>query len=308
MSRFRVHILGCGSALPSMRHNTSSQLVEVHDKMFMVDCGEGTQLQLRKSHVHFAKISAVFISHLHGDHCFGLMGMLSSFALLGRTAPMHIYAPKAMEELFLLEKRMFCSTFEYELIFHPVDTTKHAVIYDDNSLSVETLPLEHRVPCCGFLFCEKQGLPHINREMTDYYEVPTSQYNNIKAGLDWQMPDGRVIPNSRLVTPASKPLAYAYCSDTRYIPTLHELISEVDLIYHESTYADTETAQAAKYCHSTARQAALVAREAGAGRLLLGHYSSKYADENVLLREAREEFPNTSLTNEMDVIDLTKLG
>ncbi len=147
MARFRVHILGCGSALPNLKHNTTAQLVEVHDKFFMVDCGEGTQLQLRKSRVHFGKVNAVFISHLHGDHCFGLMGLVSTFGLLGRTAPLHIYAPKEMTELFDLQRRMFCQTFEYELVFHPLETTRSEVVYEDKSLTVTTVPLSHRVPC-----------------------------------------------------------------------------------------------------------------------------------------------------------------
>lgn len=306
MARFQIHILGCGSALPNLKHNTSSQLIEIHDKMFMIDCGEGTQLQLRKSKVHFSKVGAVFITHMHGDHCFGLMGLVSTFGLLGRTAPLHIYAPKEMQELFELQQKLFCSTFEYQLIFHPVETTENKVIYEDKSLTVTTIPLQHRVPCCGFMFKEKPRLPHINREMMDYYRVPQSQYNNIKNGTDWQTEDGTVVPNSRLTLPAEEPLSYAYCSDTRYIPTLHKQIMGVSALYHESTYTDADEKQAAKYCHSTARQAATVAKEAKAGMLMLGHYSSKYSNENVVLNEAKSVFGNSFLSNEMDVYDVEK--
>ncbi|WP_308590101.1 ribonuclease Z [uncultured Prevotella sp.] len=306
MARFQIHILGCGSALPNLKHNTSSQLIEIHDKMFMIDCGEGTQLQLRKSKVHFSKIGAVFITHMHGDHCFGLMGLVSTFGLLGRTAPLHIYAPKEMQELFELQQKLFCSTFEYQLIFHPVETTENKVIYEDKSLTVTTIPLQHRVPCCGFLFKEKPRLPHINREMMDYYEVPQSQYNNIKNGADWLTADGTVVPNSRLTLPTEEPLSYAYCSDTRYIPTLHKQIMDVSALYHESTYTDADEKQAAKYCHSTARQAATVAKEAKAGMLMLGHYSSKYSNENIVLNEAKSVFGNSFLSNEMDVYDVEK--
>ena len=306
MARFQVYILGCGSALPNLKHNTSSQVVEVHDKLFMVDCGEGTQLQLRKSRIHFSKINGIFISHLHGDHCFGLMGLISTFGWLGRTAPLHIYAPKEMQELFELQQRMFCSTFEYELVFHPLDTTSSEVIYDDKSLSVTTIPLRHRVPCCGFLFREKPGLPHIDREMCDYYNVPQSQYNNIKNGMDWHTADGTVIDNSRLTKPAEAPLSYAYCSDTRYIADLHKLIAGVDVLYHESTYADSDEKQAAKYNHSTARQAATVAKDADAKMLLLGHYSSKYGDEKIILNEAKSVFPASCLSDEMLVCDVEK--
>ena len=306
MARFRVHILGCGSALPNLKHNTSSQLVEIHDKFFMVDCGEGTQLQLRKSKVHFSKINAVFISHLHGDHCFGLMGLVSTFGLLGRTAPLHVFAPKEMQELFDIQQRMFCSTFEYKLVFHPLETTENKVVYEDKSLTVTTVPLCHRIPCCGFLFNEKPRLPHINREACDFYGVPQSQYNNIKNGLDWINADGETVENSKLVLPADKPLSYAYCSDTRYIPDLYRLVAGVDVLYHESTYTDADVKQAAKYNHSTARQAATVARDAGVRMLLLGHYSSKYGNESCILEEAKSVFPNARLTNEMMVCDVEK--
>ncbi len=307
MARFKVYILGCGSALPNLKHNTSSQLVEIHDKFFMVDCGEGTQLQLRKSRVHFSKINAVFISHLHGDHCFGLMGLVSTFGLLGRTAPLHVFAPKEMQELFDIQRRMFCSTFEYELVFHPLETTESKVIYEDKSLTVTTVPLRHRIPCCGFLFREKPRLPHIDREACDFYGVPQSQYNNIKNGQDWTDAEGNTVENAKLVLPADKPLSYAYCSDTRYIPELFKSLKDVDVIYHESTYTDADEKQAAKYNHSTARQAAAVARDANARMLLLGHYSSKYGNEDCILSEAKSVFPNAWLTDEMMVCDVEKL-
>lgn len=306
MAKFQVHILGCGSALPNLKHNTSAQLVEVHDKMFMVDCGEGTQLQLRKSKVHFCKVAAVFITHMHGDHCFGLMGLVSTFGLLGRTAPLHVYAPKEMQELLDIQIKLFCSTFDYEIIYHPVDTKQQQVIYDDRSLTVTTIPLNHRVPCCGFLFKEKSKLPHINREMIDYYGVPMSQINNIKNGADWQIEDGETIPNSRLTLPADKQLSYAYCSDTKYIPDLYKRIKGVDVLYHEATYMDADEKQAVKYCHSTAKQAATTAKNAEAGMLILGHYSSKYTDEKALLQEAKSVFENSFLSNEMDVFDVER--
>lgn len=304
MQPFRIHILGCGSALPTMRHATSSQLVEVRGKFFMVDCGEGTQTQLRKSHVNFNKLQAIFISHLHGDHCFGLLGLLSTLAMLGRTAHLQVYAPADYAPLFEQERQFFLSTLEYEVKFIGVDTTCHATIYDDRSLSVETIPLQHRMPCCGFLFREKATLPHIRRDMIDCYGIPLSQVNNIKNGAGWQTPDGDIIPNSRLVSPADPPRSYAYCSDTRYIPTLHQQVQGVDLLYHESTYADDYADRARLYHHSTARQAATVARDAGVGKLLLGHYSSRYPDEQVLLDEARQVFPNSFLTNEGAVFEV----
>ena len=232
MEPFRVHILGCGSALPTRQHNASSQIVEVRGKLFMVDCGEGTQVQLRKSHQSFSRISTVFITHLHGDHCFGLIGMISTFGLMGRTAPLHIYAPKEMEKLLDLQSEMFLYHLTYEVVFHAIDTTQQAVIYEDRSVSVTTIPLKHRIPCCGFLFQEKPTLPHIRREKIDFYQIPLSQIDNIKNGADWVTEEGKVIPNHELIIPAEKPRSYAYCSDTRYIPYLYKQLSDVNLLYH----------------------------------------------------------------------------
>lgn len=304
MEPFRIHILGCGSALPTLRHNASSQLVEVRERLLMLDCAEGTQTQMRKSHLHFAKLSRVFISHLHGDHCFGLIGMISTFGLLGRTAPLHVHAPEALGPMLHDQIAFFTHDLGYEVVFHAVDTSRHAVVYEDNSITVESIPLEHRMPTCGYLIREKPQLPHIRPEMLEAYGIPRSQINNIKMGADWTTSEGDVIPNARLVTPADPPRSYAYCSDTRYMPTLHEQVKGVNTLYHESTYGEDKIQSAEKYCHSTARQAAMVARDAGVGQLLLGHYSSRYEDESVLLEEAKVVFENTRLTNEMDIINV----
>lgn len=304
MNTFKIHILGCGSALPTLRHNASSQVVEMGNKFFMIDCGEGTQMQLRHTHIHFAKLQAIFISHLHGDHCFGLLGLLSTFGMLGRTAPMHVYAPQEFEIIFREQLAFFCATLGFEVTFHGLDTTQSKIIYEDRGLTVTTIPLQHRVPTCGFLFREKPKLPHINRAMIDFYHVPVSQINNIKAGQDWISPAGDVIPHEQLTTPANPIRAYAYCSDTRYIPTLHTLLQGVDMLYHESTYAEDCAAHAKKYWHSTAKEAAMVARDARVGRLLLGHYSSRYEDERVLLNEAKTVFEQSMLSDEGLVVTL----
>lgn len=304
MKSFKVYILGCGSALPTLQHYASSQIVEFRDKCFMIDCGEGTQMQVRHTHIHFSKIQAVFISHIHGDHCFGLIGMISTFGMLGRTAPLHIYAPAELESILNAQVELFCTGLEYNIVFHAVDTTERVVVYEDRSLIVETIPLEHRVPCCGFIFREKPALPHIRRDMIDFYNIPISQINNIKAGAGWTTPDGDFVPHERLTVPADAPLSYAYCSDTRYLPHLHELIKGVSTLYHESTYAEDNIEKARIYHHSTAAQAAMVARDANVGKLLLGHYSSRYRDESVLLDEAKAIFPNSYLTNEKLVFDV----
>lgn len=304
MEPFKVHILGCGSALPTLQHNASSQIVELREKLFMIDCGEGTQIQLRRSRIHFSKIIAVFISHLHGDHCFGLPGMISTFGMTGRTAPLHIYAPAAFEPILDQTLSFFCQGLEFKVVFHAVDTTQNKVVYEDRSLTVETIPLQHRIDCCGYLFREKPILPHIRRDMIDFYKIPISQINNIKAGADWVTPEGEVIANSRLTTPAEPARSYAYCSDTRYIKTLHELVKGVSTLYHESTYSAEDAERAQLYWHSTSQDAARVARDASVGKLLLGHFSARYNNESQLLEEAKEIFPNSYLTREGATFDI----
>lgn len=304
MEPFKIYILGCGSALPTLQHNASSQIVEIRGKMFMVDCAEGTQTQLRRSKINFQRLQAVFISHLHGDHCFGLIGMISTFGLLGRTAPLHVYAPKELGPVLDMLMKTFCNDYSFEVLFHPVDTTVNQTIYKDRSLTVETIPLQHRIPCCGYLFRERPTLPHIRRDMIDFYKIPYSQINNIKAGAYWQTADGDIVANSRLVTPPDLPRSYAYCSDTRYIPDLYKTVEGVTTLYHESTYASDREDRAKMYYHSTSQQAAMVARDAHVGKLLLGHYSARYNDESKLLDEARAIFPRTFLTNEGMTIDV----
>lgn len=304
MEPFKIHILGCGSALPTLKHNASSQLIEMRGKCFMVDCGEGAQMQFRRSHIHFSKLNAIFISHMHGDHCFGLMGLLSTLGMLGRTSKLRIYAPKDYEPLFRQQVEFFMQTMEYEMEMIPVDTEKQQVIYEDHSLTVETVPLQHRVPCCGFIFREKPTLPHIRRDMIDYYGIPVSQINNIKNGADWTNEDGDVIPNARLVQPADPPRSYAYCSDTRFVPGLKEKVKGVTVLYHESTYTSDQEDRAKIYYHSTARQAATIAAGAGVGTLLLGHYSARYNDEQVLLQEAKAVFEHSILSQEGMVFDV----
>lgn len=304
MEPFKIHILGCGSALPTLKHNASSQLIEMRGKCLMVDCGEGAQMQFRRSHIHFSKLNAIFISHMHGDHCFGLMGLLSTLGMLGRTSKLRIYAPKDYESLFRQQVEFFMQTMEYEMEMIPVDTEKQQVIYEDHSLTVETVPLQHRVPCCGFIFREKPTLPHIRRDMIDYYGIPVSQINNIKNGADWTNEDGDIIPNARLVQPADSPRSYAYCSDTRFVPGLKEKVKGVTVLYHESTYTSDQEDRAKIYYHSTARQAATIAAGAGVGTLLLGHYSARYNDEQVLLEEAKAVFDHSILSQEGMVFDV----
>lgn len=293
MEKFEVNILGCGCAIPTSRHRPSSQIVNIREKLSMIDCGEGTQMQMRNQRLHFMNLRNIFISHLHGDHCFGLMGLISTLGMLGRTAKLHVYAPACYEGLFGQQLAFFCQGMDYEVVFHPVDTTRYQTIYDDRSMSVSTLPLDHRVPCCGFLFREKPTLPHIRRDMIDFYNIPFCEIGNIKNGADWTLPDGTVIPNSRLTRPAEPARSYAYCSDTAYKPDLQPYLEGVTLLYHEATFGEDRAKRAEETRHSTARQAALMAKACHAGQLLIGHYSAHYQDESILLNEARQVFPNT---------------
>ena len=304
MEPFNVVILGCGSALPTPHHYASSQVLNVRGKSFMIDCGEGTQMQVRRARIGFNKIDHVFISHLHGDHCFGLIGMISTFGMMGRTAPLFIHAPEPLGLMLNAQLEMFCRDLDYTVHFDPIDTTVQQVIYEDRSLTVESIPLSHRVPTCGFLFREKPLLPHIRREMIDFYHIPLWRIQEIKEGADWLTEEGEHVPNERLVSPADPARSYAYCSDTCYLPQLHKQLQNVDTIYHESTYGNDNRQRAEKYFHSTAEQAAMVARDAHAKKLILGHFSSRYNDENQLLAEAQAVFPNTVLAQEMAVIDV----
>lgn len=298
MEKFELHILGCGSALPTTRHFPTSQIVNVRDKLFMIDCGEGAQLQFRKSRLKFSRLNTIFISHLHGDHCFGLLGLVSTLNLLGRTAELHIYSPKGLEELMTPMLNYFNHQMTYKILFHEFETKEQAVIYEDRSLTVATIPLRHRLPCCGFLFAEKQRPNHILRDMVDFYQVPVYELNRIKNGADYVTPDGEVIANVRLTRPSAPPRSYAYCSDTIFLPSIVEQIKGVDLLFHEATFADEDAPRAKETYHTTAAQAAEIAREAGVKKLVIGHFSARYDDENILLEEASAVFANTQLAKE----------
>ena len=304
MEPFEIHILGCGSALPTTRHNASAQVVRIGNKQFMIDCGEGTQLQLRRQHIHFSFINHIFISHLHGDHCFGLIGLISTFGLLGRTAPLHIYADAMLESIMKPQLEFYCKDIKYPLFFHSIDAKKQCVIYEDNTITVETLPLNHRMPCCGFLFKEKPKRRHLMGDVANFYNIPIYQRQSIKDGADYTTPDGTVIPNSKLTREADPSRSYAYCSDTRPCPQICGYLKDVDLLYHEATFAESEKERAKVTHHSTAKEAAEIALTAGVKRLLLGHYSSRYDDEKQLQSEASEIFPVTECANEGMVVKI----
>lgn len=299
MEKFDVTILGCGAALPTKRMNQTSQVINFREKLFMIDCGEGTQLQYRKAKLNFSKLKRVFISHLHGDHCFGLIGLISTFGMLGRTAELHIHCPIGLEKLMLPLLEFFFNPAPFEVIFHEYNTKENQVIYEDRSLMVSTIPLKHRIACAGFLFQEKPRPKNIIREEIDRYEIPISWMNRIKAGDDYVSNDGRVVRNELLTLPQKHSRSYAYCSDTAYYEPMQPIIKNVDLLFHEATFLNSELGRAKQTNHSTALQAGMVARQVGAKKLLIGHFSARYTNHDLLLNEAKQEFENTLAAEEL---------
>lgn len=298
MSNFEVKILGCGSATPTLNHHPTSQVLNIREKLFMIDCGEGTQLQMRKYKVNFTRLSHIFISHLHGDHCFGLIGLISTLDLLGRTGDIYIHSEPSLQALLEPQIKFFASHLAFQVHFVAYNPKKSDVIYDDRSLKVTTIPLIHRIPCAGFLFEEKQAAAHIIPEMIKFYKVPVRQIADIKAGADFISEEGEVVANARLTHPAQPAKKYAYCSDTAYNEKIVPIIEKADLLFHESTFREADLAKAERTFHSTASQAATIARMAQVKELMIGHYSARYNSLQPLLDEAREIFPNTMLANE----------
>ncbi|MDR2691378.1 MAG: ribonuclease Z [Dysgonamonadaceae bacterium] len=302
MERFEVNILGCGSALPTTKHFLSSQVINLRSKLYMIDCGESTQLQFRAMKLNFQKLNHIFISHLHGDHCFGLPGLVSTLGLLGRTADIHIYAHADAEKLFAPLFRYFCKEMPYKILFHAFNPEKSELIFEDKNVSVTTIPLKHRTPAAGFLFEEKPRSPHIIREMIDFYHVPVSRIRAIKEGAPFVTGEGETIPSARFTRPAEPPGKYAYCSDTAYYEKIIPIVEGVNVLYHEATFSSADLARAEATFHSSAAQAASVAKAANAGRLVIGHFSARYPDEQILLREAMEIFPHTQLAYEKMIL------
>lgn len=304
METLSVHILGCGSALPTTKHNPSAQALTLRGKVYLVDCGEGTQLQIRRQGLHFGRIHTIFISHLHGDHCFGLPGLLSTLSMLGRTGELHIHGPEGLTEYIDAHRKSFLAECSYEIITHEHDYRKSEVIHEDPSLCVRSLPLSHRIPTMGFLFEERCAARHLDKPAVDFYQVPRCCYPAILLGESYTAQDGSIIPNNRLTKPGRISRRYAYCSDTEYFPNLIEQVRGVDLLYHEATFGEDLRARLATTAHSTAREAATIALKAEVKRLLIGHYSSRYTDVTPLLDEARSVFPNTTAAQEGLIIHL----
>lgn len=307
MDCFNVTILGCGSAKPTLRHSPSAQIVNFRGNLFLVDCGEGVQVGLCRNKVAVGKIGHILLSHLHGDHCLGLVGLISTLGLGQRTGEIVIHAHPDAERIFQPLFDFFCPDLSMKVVFQPFDPSKSEVIYEDKALLIRTIPLHHRVPTCGFLFQEKPRERHLDVERCRELGVPMTYYAGIKRGLDWTSPSGEVIANERLTTDATPSKSYAYCSDTIYSESIIPIIRGANLLYHEATYGHDDVAKARQRGHSTALQAATIAQKAGVGRLVIGHYSAQFlraADEQPLLAEAQTVFPNTMLAAEQLVIDV----
>jgi ribonuclease Z len=277
---------------------------EIRDKQFLIDCGEGTQIRMRQIGLKTNRMGHVFISHLHGDHVFGLIGIISSFGMLNRTADLHIHSLPELENLLKPQLNFFCEDLPFKVIFHPFNPKQSEVIYEDRSVQIKTIPLKHRVPCCGFLFEEKQGDRHIIREMIDFHEIPVSFIHKIKQGADYMKPDGEVISNEILTKPANVPIRFAYCSDTAYSEKIIPLIEGVDLLFHEATFLEEDIARAKTTMHSTAHQAAQIAAKAQVKKLILGHYSARYSNKKLFLNEAKEIFENTFCAEDLAEFEL----
>ncbi len=291
-------ILGCYAATPRTFTNPTSQVLEINNRLFLIDCGEGTQVQLRKNKVKFSAINHIFISHLHGDHFYGLIGLISTFNLLNRNNPLTVYGPVGVKEIIKLQLKMSNSWPQYELNFVELSSNQSEIIFEDDKVIVKTIPLKHRIYTNGFLFNEKPKERKLNVAAVQEYEIETCYYQNIKNGRDITLDDGRIISNELLTFDPPAPKSYAFCSDTVYNEEIVNVIKNVDVLYHESTFLDSEEVLAEKTMHSTAKQAAKIAKLANAKQLVLGHYSTRYTSIDLFKEEAQSVFEEILLSDD----------
>jgi ribonuclease Z len=299
----KLTILGCHSATPRLGANPTAQVLEIKGHLFLIDCGEGTQIQLRRYKVKFSRIRHIFISHLHGDHFFGLIGLISSFRLLGREAELHIYGPKGIKEAITLQLRLGNAWTNYPLYFHELEATEPKIIFEDEKVSVQTIPLMHRVYTNGFLFKEKPGERKLNYQAAVEAGIDRSYFNKLKQGRDVVNKDGVLIDHQKVTTPADPPRSYAFCSDTAYYPAMVPVIKDVSALYHEATFLESHRHLCERTGHSTAVEAARIAQAAQAGVLILGHYSGRYKDLELFRQEARTVFDHVELADDGKVFE-----
>lgn len=294
----KVSILGCYSATPRTITNPTSQVLEINNQMYLIDCGEGTQVQLRKHKIKFSRINQIFISHLHGDHFFGLIGLISTFSLLNRPNDLHIYGPKGIKEIILLQIKLSKSYTKYNLFFHELESDQSELIFEDDKIAVYTIPLKHRVYTNGYLFKEKHGLRRINIEAATEKNIDVCYFNKLKQGSDLKQEDGTVIENETVTFDPLPTQSYAFCSDTVYNEEIIPLIKNVDVLYHESTFLEQDIEKCIPTGHSTAIQAATIAKKSQVKNLILGHYSTRYSDINLFKKEADTVFEPTFLADD----------
>lgn len=290
---FSVTILGSSSALPTSQRFPTAHVLNAHERLFLVDCAEGTQIQLRRFKQKLSRIDNIFISHLHGDHVLGLVGLISTLNLLGRKGKLTIFAHAPLQSILSQNINFFVNDLQFPIDFRALDSKKTKVIYDDGDISVESIPLKHRIASNGFIFREAEKLPNIKKDLIAKYSISLADIIKIKNGADYTLPNGVIIPNSELTYISSQPRSYAYCSDTKFFEGLADMVQGVDLLYHESTFGNDMAKMAKATGHSTAAQAATIAKMAGVKKLIIGHFSSRYKDITPLLNEAREIFPET---------------
>ncbi len=294
----KVSILGCYSATPRTITNPTSQVLEINNQMYLIDCGEGTQVQLRKHKIKFSRINQIFISHLHGDHFFGLIGLISTFSLLNRPNDLHIYGPKGIKEIILLQIKLSKSYTKYNLFFHELESNESELIFEDDKIAVYTIPLKHRVYTNGYLFKEKPGLRRINIDAATEKNIDVCYFNKLKQGSNLKQEDGTVIKNETVTFDPLPTQSYAFCSDTVYNEEIIPLIENVDVLYHESTFLEQDIEKCIPTGHSTAIQAATIAKKANVKNLILGHYSTRYSDINLFKKEADTVFEPTFLADD----------
>lgn len=299
----KLTIIGCYSATPRTFNNTTSQVLEINNHMFLIDCGEGTQVQLRRHKIKFNRIKHIFISHLHGDHFFGLVGLISTFRLLTREADLHIYGPKGIKEVITLQMKLADSWTNYQLIFHELTSKESELIFEDDLVEIYTIPLEHRIYTNGFLFKEKEGPRKINVNAAKKANINMAYFNKLKQGFDVLNEDNILIDNKKVTSDPEKPKSYAFCSDTVYKKDIVPIIEEATVLYHESTFLEKHVHLAEKTKHTTANQAAYIAKKANVGTLLLGHYSTRYDHIGLFKEEAQEVFPNVELCEDGKVFN-----
>jgi len=304
MFKFNITILGSSSAIPTSDRNPTSQLVNHDDHLFLVDCGEGTQVALRRLHIHFQRINHIFISHLHGDHFFGLIGLVSSLHLLGRTKPLHVYGPPELEEIIRMQLKVSLTELLYPLFFHVTQAERTEVVYEDDFLTVTSFPMLHRIPTTGFLFAEKPGVRRIRKEILESMKIPYPEMVRIKQGFDYRDESGKEYSNEELTLDPYPSRKYAFCSDTAYYEDIVPVVRGADILYHETTFLQNRAANAAEKFHSTTLEAAKIATLAEVKKLVIGHYSARYDDLQPLLDEARSIFPMTELAVEGQRFDL----